>query len=257
VNDFTEIGEGYAGPAGEGGTARFRQCFPAGTPILVPGGQQPIEEVAVGQAVHCWDFRKNCLVSRPVTAVFTRFTKELILIALDDGLAVEATGGHPFWVDRTSWVAAEELRPGMRLLAPDGGQRRIVSCARQQHTTTVYNFEVDDLHNYFAGESPVLVHNPTTINTDFNNATNQALQWLRQNGSDTSQPIGNVLGKFGSNAGQPIGMRFADGGMYRIEFDARSGAHINVGIGKLKGPHILFEGNEKTVETLRSRLFEC
>ena len=37
----------------------------------------------------------------------------------------------------------------------------------------------------------------------------------------------------------------------------RSGAHINVEIGKTKGPHILFEGNQRTVDKLTSRLFEC
>ena len=34
-------------------------------------------------------------------------------------------------------------------------------------------------------------------------------------------------------------------------------AHVNVGVGKLKGPHFTFEGSQKTVDRLISRLFDC
>ena len=68
---------------------------------------------------------------------------------------------------------------------------------------------------------------------------------------------GGSNAKFGPHTGKPIGVRFEGGGFYRIEFDARSGAHINVGVGKVKGPHIQFEGGQKTVNKLIRRLFRC
>lgn len=34
---------------------------------------------------------------------------------------------------------------------------------------------------------------------------------------------------------------------FRVEFDDRSGAHINVWPAKEKGPHYTFDANEKTV----------
>jgi hypothetical protein len=41
---------------------------------------------------------------------------------------------------------------------------------------------------------------------------------------------------------QRVGMRDpVSGAEYRIEFDTRSGAHINVEVKKIKGPHIKFE----------------
>lgn len=40
---------------------------------------------------------------------------------------------------------------------------------------------------------------------------------------------------------------------FRIEFDERSGAHINVFSGKLKGPHFQFNGNQNTVNKIIKR----
>jgi hypothetical protein len=61
---------------------------------------------------------------------------------------------------------------------------------------------------------------------DFNQAMNQALEWLLARGFKAEVP---TIGKFGSTADCPIGMQIADGKIgFRVEFDARSGAHINV-----------------------------
>lgn len=93
------------------------------------------------------------------------------------------------------------------------------------------------------------------VQTDFNNATNEALRWLEANGVDTSRVEGPYIAKFGPHEGKPVGVRFSGGGYYRVEFDSRSKAHINVGIRKHTGPHIHFEGNQKTVDNLIGRLF--
>lgn len=56
---------------------------------------------------------------------------------------------------------------------------------------------------------------------------------------------------------KPIGMQTADGKTgFRIEFDKRSGAHINVWSGKEKGPHFKFNASESTVTKLQSK-FGC
>lgn len=65
------------------------------------------------------------------------------------------------------------------------------------------------------------------------------------------------MGKFGPNAGAPVGMSTADGRVgFRVEFDGRSGAHINVFAGKEKGPHIQFKGTQDTVNRI-VRQFLC
>lgn len=59
------------------------------------------------------------------------------------------------------------------------------------------------------------------------------------------------MGKFGENAGKPIGMKSADGSVgFRVEYDARNGVHINVWAGKEKGPHFTFEGNQSMVDQI-------
>ena len=153
------------------------------------------------------------------------------------------------------WTIAEELAIGDRLKNVSDNEVTVSNIEQRSGLIAVYNFEVEVDHNYFAGSSEILVHN--TGSDDFNTAIQNALEWLRSQGIDVGKPTGTFTGKFGPNKGKSIGVRFEGGGYYRIEFDARSGAHINVGTGKVKGPHIQFEGNEKTVNKMISRFFDC
>ena len=83
---------------------------------------------------------------------------------------------------------------------------------------------------------------------DFNQARNEALEWLASRGFKAELA---TLGKFGANKGKPIGMRTADGSVgFRVEYDERSGAHINVWSGKEKGDHIKFNGTQALVDKL-------
>ena len=240
-----------------GSSDPLRVCFPAATLISTPDGQRAIEEIREGDQVYAWNNETQQLAIRTVLVTFTRFTRELVQIRLDDGSTLESTVSHPFWVVGDGWRIAGDLREGMNLFGIDGKEHSVVSVSRRETLATVYNFEVDELHNYFAGATPVLVHNQNEIHTDFNRATQVALAWLRNQGIDTSKPIRLHIAKFGPNAGKPNGVWFEGGGYYRIEFDARSGAHINVGVGKTKGPHIRFEGSQKTVHKMIDRLFRC
>lgn len=71
------------------------------------------------------------------------------------------------------------------------------------------------------------------------------LQWLESRGFKAEQA---TVGKFGDNAGKPIGMKSADGKSgFRVEFDERHGAHINVWSGKQKDT-FTFEGNQSMVD---------
>jgi hypothetical protein len=97
-------------------------------------------------------------------------------------------------------------------------------------------------------DQPVLVHNDDG-GDDFNQAMSKALAWLGQRGFSAEKP---TLGRFGTIKGQPIGMQTADGKTgFRVEFDERSGAHINVWSGKEKGPHFTFDASESTVTKIQ------
>jgi len=85
---------------------------------------------------------------------------------------------------------------------------------------------------------------------DFNKARNEAIGWLEEKGFKAEKP---TIGKFG-NKGKNVGMQTADGKTgFRVEFDQRNGAHINVWSGKEKGPHIKFQASEKTVNKIHKR----
>ena len=68
---------------------------------------------------------------------------------------------HPFYVPNSGWVKAIELRAGDILVLQSG---KYVIVEKIQHEiletpVTVYNFEVEDFHTYYVGESSILVHN--------------------------------------------------------------------------------------------------
>ena len=82
---------------------------------------------------------------------------------------------------------------------------------------------------------------------DFDQARNAAVGWLEGRGFKAEQA---TLGKFGDNAGRPVGMKSADGKSgFRVEFDERHGAHINVWSGKHKDT-FTFQGNQPMVDQL-------
>lgn len=62
-----------------------------------------------------------------------------------------------------------------------------------------------------------------------------------------------MYGKFGPNKGLPIGRQTLDGKVgFRVEFDSRHGAHINVWAGKQKDT-IQFSGDEDYVDKIVRR----
>ncbi|WFE50479.1 hypothetical protein [Micromonospora sp. WMMD1155] len=93
-----------------------------------------------------------------------------------------------------------------------------------------------------------------TADDDYNQAMNKALAWLEERGFKAER---QTIGKFYDIEGKPIGMQTADRKTgFRIEFDERNGAHINVWSGKEKGPHFNFNATEETVTKLQAR-FGC
>ena len=89
------------------------------------------------------------------------------------------------------------------------------------------------------------------LKDSYEQAMKKAMDWLTKRGFKAEKVR---LGKFGSIAGKPVGMQTANGKChFRVEFDERSGAHINVQAWKEKGPHFLFDATEKTVTKLQRR----
>jgi len=69
------------------------------------------------------------------------------------------TPAHPFWVEGRGWVETGELQPGDHLTDADAEVLRVVATEARSARETVYNFEVAEVHTYFAGQLGAWVHN--------------------------------------------------------------------------------------------------
>ena len=81
-----------------------------------------------------------------------------------NGEEIVCTNEHPFYSPVKGWTAACQLRAGDILVLVNG---EYVVVEQVQHEllespVATYNFEVQDFHTYYVGESAVLVHNLCT-----------------------------------------------------------------------------------------------
>ena len=84
--------------------------------------------------------------------------------------------------------------------------------------------------------------------TNYNDTIRAALDWLCDQKVQLDEAFEARMGGFG--------MRSLDGsGGYRIEFDARNQAHVNVWSHSQKGPHFVFQGNGNAVRSLWRQLY--
>ena len=135
-------------------------CFVAGTLVTTEDGQEPIEEIEVGDKVLSEDETTGEVAVKTVTETYINETDELVHIGVN-GETISATPTHPFYVDKLGWTLARSLRAGDILVLSNG---ELVTVEWVQHEILespikVYNFEVEEFHTYFVGENSVLVHN--------------------------------------------------------------------------------------------------
>ncbi|WP_442810528.1 polymorphic toxin-type HINT domain-containing protein [Streptomyces sp. Wh19] len=146
---------------------RPSNCFLAGTEVLMAdGGKKEIEKIKVGDMVLATDPETGRSGGRKVTALIVtegeKSLNELTIETTEGEEKLTATSEHPFWIpSEHRWVAAGDLRTGMKLRTSDGPAAEVrANHAYSRHART-YNFTVEDMHTYYvlAGETPVLVHN--------------------------------------------------------------------------------------------------
>lgn len=125
-------------------------CFPAGTPVATAEGERPIETVQPGDLVLTADPDTGTQSYQRVTRTFIRASDELFRIELADGRSVEATGEHPFWVEGKGFVLARYLARSDLLRDEDGHRVPVARITSRTGRFTVYNFEVEPTHTYYA-----------------------------------------------------------------------------------------------------------
>ena len=127
-------------------------CFIAGTLIQLPSGIKSIEDIKVGDVVKSFDVGTSSVVNSKVTETFVHSDRYYMII---NG-TIKTTSVHPFYSDG-NWIEAGDLSIGDKILHVDGLEHTIETIELSDEPVTVYNFEVDGTHNYFA--EGYLVHN--------------------------------------------------------------------------------------------------
>lgn len=151
------------------------QCFVAGTAILAASAHVLIEDIAAGDYVWATDPETGETGLRRVVQTFENEANELIHVYLN-GEEIVTTREHPFYSPVKGWTAACELRAGDMLVLVNG---EYVVVEKVQHellenSVKVYNFEVEDFHTYYVGNTSVLVHNLCDIKVTTSNSTSAA-----------------------------------------------------------------------------------
>jgi superfamily I DNA/RNA helicase len=138
------------------------QCLPAGTPILTPDGEIPIEELVVGDAV--LGSGAHGLVAATVTYIHVGASAGPIVRLVVADTVLRATSEHRVPIvggevaDRT--VAVEALVPGAKVHVERDGElipELVESVDLEPYVGPVYDLEVTPTHSYVA--NGVLVHN--------------------------------------------------------------------------------------------------
>ena len=135
-------------------------CFVAGTSILTAAGYVAIENIKEDDYVWASDPETGEKALKRVVQTFVNESDELVHVFVN-GEEIITTPEHPFYVPQKGWVGSIRLRAGDILILQNG---QYVIVEKVQHEIlevpiTVYNFEVEDFHTYYVGESSVLVHN--------------------------------------------------------------------------------------------------
>uniref|UniRef100_UPI000A7A6EBD polymorphic toxin-type HINT domain-containing protein n=1 Tax=Demequina aestuarii TaxID=327095 RepID=UPI000A7A6EBD len=153
--------------------------FEQGTEVLLADGTSaPIEQVVVGDMVLATDPLTGETVAKPVTDLIRHLDDEMwvdVTVATEAGVdTVRATAEHPFWVasggdvlvpsgvlvaPRGRWVNAADLTEGNLLTTAAGSTGTVLEVRPYEATRWAYNFTVADLHTYYVGDEPLLVHN--------------------------------------------------------------------------------------------------
>lgn len=140
-------------------------CFAEDTPVLMADGSaSAIRDVAVGDEVLAFNPETGANEPARVVRTFVHEDVDTLVVTTDDG-EITTTAHHPFHVDGRGYTPAGELHEGDQLRTPEGGHVTVLRLHSTGRRQTVYNLEVEGLHNYHVGTGSftwVLVHNACT-----------------------------------------------------------------------------------------------
>jgi hypothetical protein len=99
-------------------------CFTAGTKVMTPDGERPIESIKAGELVI------SAIGPAKVTETIESQAPSLVRVHFSNGKHVDCTPEHPFLTE-SGWVNAIDLPSNTRLLSPDETMRIVRGATRE------------------------------------------------------------------------------------------------------------------------------
>lgn len=210
--------------------------FEEDTLVHTEFGLKKIQDIKIGEKVWAYNERTGeQSLETVIHLVEGDGEKTVVDIKLTSGEVIEATSGHPFYIEG-DWVDAGELKVGDQLLGLDGERITVSTLSQAARETKVYNLTVANSHTYYVGLEGVLNHNANpnkpcrmpeavTSASNLNEARNQARN-LAQLGGDA---VPYLAARPSKTAGKVYsGMQSKDGKRgWRLDYDAEKGMHVN------------------------------
>ncbi|MGY3803744.1 polymorphic toxin-type HINT domain-containing protein [Pigmentibacter ruber] len=133
-------------------------CFVAGTLVVTEAGAKEIQDIRPGDKVAAKNPETGEIEFKIVVQTFAH--EEESLVTVDVGYAnITSTSEHPYYVVGEGYTPAFLLSPGKQLVTTSGSTHYVIGAKFKRQKQMVYNFEVEDYHNYFVSNDGYLVHN--------------------------------------------------------------------------------------------------
>lgn len=137
-------------------------CFGAGTLVRTLEGSRAIETIKVGDRLLTQDIKTGALGYQPVTVIHHNPPSPTFLVKVD-GDTIVSSPFHRFWITGKGWVMARDLKGGELVRLLDGPAR--VEAVEEGPVQPVFNLDVAEHHDFFAGKAAALVHDNTLPET--------------------------------------------------------------------------------------------
>ena len=136
-----------------------RGCFPANTDVWVNGTVVQISKVARGQTVG----KPGCPVSALTLGQIEIIEEHMGIfecrdIVFENGNRISVVDAHCFMLDSGRWIAAQDLRNGLRLKSLNGTVTiKSVTTRTTPFVGKVYNLRIKRSDQYMVGKDCVIV----------------------------------------------------------------------------------------------------